>query len=266
MITTPVTRIATSRRRNGIRDIARPARPAAASSPVARTAAGSDTSAAPAARSLETNGVHELVPRSTSVSELHSVVTRADSMKSRNGGDSRDSSNRGTSHHRHASARPRTHQAPKTSRRRSRARSRVTSPNTHHASATPAAAAVATAFTAPIRATAHADRNAACHSGRGSAAAPSRARTIGTSTQGASMYGSVSDEMEPRVLSTRGEVAKIAAASRREANEPTRSASARRTSPTTPTVSSRAHHRRCVTQPGSPARSPSAKKAPCGKK
>ncbi len=243
--------------------MASPASPAAASSPVASTAAGCETRTAPAARSSDTNGVHELVPRSTSVSEVHSVVTRDDSMKSRNGGESRDISSSGTSHHRQASARPSAHHAPNRSRR-PRSESRRSSPNSHHAAATPAAAAVATAFTAPISATAHAERSAFCQSGRVSAA--SSARTIGTSTQGASMKGRVSDEMLPSVVSTRGEVAKIAAASSRDGYDPTCSASASRTSPAKPTVSSSAHHSRWVTQPGSPARSPSAKKRPCGKK
>ena len=57
-----------------------PASPAAAMVPVASTAAGWVTSTAPATRSGDTNGVHELAPRSTSVSEVHCVVTRDDSM------------------------------------------------------------------------------------------------------------------------------------------------------------------------------------------
>ncbi len=46
-----------------------------------------------------TNGVHADVPRSTSVSDVHWVVTPEDSMKSRNGGLIRPSSSRATTHH-----------------------------------------------------------------------------------------------------------------------------------------------------------------------
>ena len=59
---------------------ASPARPAAASAPVASTAAGWVTSTAPAIRSGDTNGVQLSVPRSTSPSDAHWVVTPEDSM------------------------------------------------------------------------------------------------------------------------------------------------------------------------------------------
>ena len=57
-----------------------------------------------------------------------------------------------------------------------------------------------------------------------------------------------------------------AAAMIREAGEPSRSISARRTMPTKPTVSSTAHQRRCTIHGGTARRSPRAKNAPWGKK
>ena len=182
--------MATQRPRNGMRRMHSPASPAAASVPVASTAAGCVVSTAPAMRSGETNGVHELVPRSTSVSDVHSVVTREDSMKSRNGGDTRDRISSGTTHHVHASTSAPAHATPKRSPRRV-VSTRVLAPLapgstsgwvlplnefrplielveiTHHTTATPSAARVATAFTAPISATATADRHASRHSGYG---------------------------------------------------------------------------------------------------
>ncbi len=94
--------------------------------------------------------------------------------------------------------------------------------------------------------------------------APRSARMTGNKTQGASIIGSVSDEMAPIVVSTRGDSAKAAAAMTREPGEPMPNASASRSSPQKPTVSSSAHHSRWVTHPGSPRMSPSRKKVPCG--
>ena len=51
-----------------------------------------------------TNGVHADVPRNTSVSEVHWVVTPEDSMKSRNGGLTRPRSRSATTHQAIASA------------------------------------------------------------------------------------------------------------------------------------------------------------------
>ena len=257
-----------------------PASPAAASVPVASTAAGCVVSTAPATRSGDTKGVHELVPRSTSVSDVHSVVTRDDSMKSRKGGETRDRISRGTTHHAHASTSAPTHAAPKRSARPrwpwvvSSRMLALLEPLplvepvdiTHHITATPSAAAVATALTAPIRATATADRHASRQSGYGDGLSASRARTTGISTHGASIIGSVSDEIEPRVVNTRGLSTKTSAASIREPGDPIRSNSASRTIPTNPTVSNTAHHRRCVIHGGMCASSPTAKNAPCGKK
>ena len=119
---------------------------------------------------------------------------------------------------------------------------------------------MATALTAPISASASADRAASTRTDP----APRSARMTGSSTHGASIIGSVSDEIAPIVVSTRGDSAKAAAAMTREPGEPMPSASASRSSPQNPTVSSSAHHSRWVTQPGSPRMSPSRKKAPCG--
>ena len=144
-----------NRPRPGIDRIASPANPAAASRPVARTAYGCVARPAPATRSGETNGVHALVPRRTSVSDTHSVVTLDDSMKSRNGGLTRDRISSGTSHHRQARTEPSSHQPPNRSQRAAGPRRGACS--SHHNTATDAAASVATAFTAPINASAHAD-------------------------------------------------------------------------------------------------------------
>ncbi len=110
-------------------------------------------------------------------------------------------------------------------------------------------ASVATAFTAPINATA----TPACPantrvgrsgvSGLGSPGTPN-ARMTGSNTQGASIIGSVSDEMEPRVVSTRGDRANAAAPISRAVGVPIRSASATRSRPQNPAVSNTAHHSR----------------------
>ena len=77
---------------------------------------------------------------------------------------------------------------------------------------------------------------------------------VGSSTHGASMIGKVSDEIDPKVVNTRGESANAVAAITREVGLPIPSASATRSNPQKPTVSSSAHHSRWVTQPGSPSR------------
>ena len=86
----------------------------------------------------------------------------------------------------------------------------------------------------------------------------------GSSTHGASIIGHVSDEIAPSVVNTRGDNANAMAPSTREVGVPMRSASATRSTPQNPTVSTSAHHSRCVTQPGTSSRSPSRKNVPCG--
>ena len=90
--------------------------------------------------------------------------------------------------------------------------------------------------------------------------------TTGASTQGANITGSVSDEMDPMVVITRGLRTNTRAAQMRDHRDPTPRASARRMKPTNPTHKSSAHQRRWITQGGIARRSPSAKNAPCGKK
>ena len=119
---------------------------------------------------------------------------------------------------------------------------------------------MATALTAPIRASASADRAASTRT----EPEPRSATTTGSSTHGASIIGSVSEEIAPIVVNTRGDSANAAAAMTRDPGDPMPNASASRSSPQNPTVSSSAHHSRWVTQPGSPATSPSRKNAPCG--
>ena len=75
---------------------------------------------------------------------------------------------------------------------------------------------------------------------------------MGSNTHGASIIGKVSDEIEPSVVSTRGDSANAAAPITRDDGLPMPSASATRSRPQKPTVSSSAHHSRCVTQPGKP--------------
>src|SRR6202161_2920786 len=87
--TTPTSSIATNRPLAGTlpADIpASPANPAAATRQVARMATDPVTRGAPAVALGATNGVQLSVPRSTSNSDDHWVVTPEDSMKSRNGG------------------------------------------------------------------------------------------------------------------------------------------------------------------------------------
>jgi hypothetical protein len=88
----------------------------------------------------------------------------------------------------------------------------------------------------------------------------------GSSTHGASIIGSVSDEMAPSVVSTRGDSANATAAITRDVGLPMPNASATRSSPQNPTTSSNAHHSRWVIQPGTFSMSPSRKKVPCGKR
>ncbi len=87
---------------------------------------------------------------------------------------------------------------------------------------------------------------------------------MGSSTHGASMIGSVSDEIDPSVVSTRGESANAAAATARDVGLPMPSASATRSNPQNPTANSSAHHSRWVIQPDSPSRWPAKKNVPCG--
>ena len=117
-----------------------------------------------------------------------------------------------------------------------------------------------TKVTAPISATAAAERAASVRT----LGSPRITRITGSSTHGASIIGSVSDEMAPRVVNTRGDRANAVAAMIRDVGFPIPSASATRSRPQNPAVSSNAHHSRWVTQPGNPIRSPSRKKAPCG--
>ena len=86
----------------------------------------------------------------------------------------------------------------------------------------------------------------------------------GRSTQGASIIGSVSEEIEPSVVNTRGERANASAPIIRDGVVPMPSASATRSRPQKPAVISTAHHSRWVIQPGRPRVSPSRKNAPCG--
>jgi len=90
------------------------------------------------------------------------------------------------------------------------------------------------------------------------------ARIVGSNTHGASIIGRVSDEIDPRVVSTLGDSANATAPITRDAGLPIRSASATRNSPQKPTVSRSAHHRRWVIHPGNPSRWPNRKKVPCG--
>ena len=103
----------TNRPRAGMERSARPARPPAATSVVANTATGCDTSEDAAVDPGATKGVQAEVPRSTSVSDVHWVVTPADSMKSRNGGLIRPSRISATSHHVTARMQASAHQAVK---------------------------------------------------------------------------------------------------------------------------------------------------------
>jgi hypothetical protein len=93
---------------------------------------------------------------------------------------------------------------------------------------------------------------------------PRRASITGSSTHGASIIGNVSDEIAPRVVSTRGDSANATAAMTRDVGLPMPSTSATRSNPQNPITSSSAHHSRWVTQSGTPSTSPARKKVPCG--
>ena len=194
----------TSRPRAGIERNASPASPPAATSVVASTATGWDTREDAAVDPGATNGVHADVPRSTSVSDVHWVVTPEDSMKSRNGGLIRPSSTSATTHHVTARSEANIHQAVK---RRHRRFGRW---QAHQMIAGRQAARLATALTAPMSARATPARPASIRSdlapvARWSGRWGSSARITGSSTHGASIIGRVSEEMEPMVVSTRGE-------------------------------------------------------------
>ena len=235
---------------------ASPARPPAATSVVARIAIDPVTNDAPAVAFGATNGVHADVPRSTSVSDVHCVVTPEDSMKSRKGGLTRPSSSNGISHHVTASAAASSHHP------LNRSHCRFGRWQAHQMMAGRHPVSVATALTAPINAIA---TPACAASMRGVRPLPPRiARMTGSSTHGDSIIGRVSEEIEPRVVSTRGDSANATAATTRDDVVPIPRASATRSTPQKPTVSSNAHHSRCVTQPGSPSRSPARKNVPCG--
>jgi|GEM_PF-5396175 len=79
--------------------MASPARPAAATRQVATIATEPVTNGAPAVALGATNGVQLSVPRSTSTTDDHWVVTPDDSMKSRNGGLIRAIRTSATTHH-----------------------------------------------------------------------------------------------------------------------------------------------------------------------
>ena len=236
--------------------IASPARPAAATSVVASTATDPVTSDAPAVAFGATNGVQLSVPRSISVSDVHCVVTPEDSMKSRNGGLTRPSSTSATTHHVMASAAHSSHHAV------NRNHSRFGRWQAHQITAGRQPVSVATALTAPISATASAGLRGQ-HPHRPPTPAQRQDRPAAAPTAPASSAASPR-RSTPSVVSTRGDSANAAAAITREPGVPMPSASATRSSPQKPTVSSSAHHSRWVTQPGSPSMSPSRKKAPCG--
>ena len=194
-------------------------------------------------------------------------------MKSRNGGLIRPSSSSATAHHRIASSVQPNHQAVKRHQRR------LGRCAAHQMIAARQPVSVATAFTAPISATATAERAASCRipgviCARFSALtaenraqipeSPRSARITGSSTHGASIIGRVSEEMAPSVVSARGDRANATAASTREDRLPMPRASATLMTPQKPTTSSNAHHSRCVTQPGRPMTSPARKNVPCG--
>ncbi len=123
-------------------------------------------------------------------------------------------------------------------------------------------ASVAMALTAPISATASPAWPASARTDL--SVVPRNARIVGSNTHGANMIGKVSDEIDPSVVSTRGDSANAVAAISRDDGLPIPSVSATRSNPQKPTVSSNAHHSRCVIQPGTPSRWLIKKKVPCG--
>ena len=178
-------------------------------------------------------------------------------MKSRNGGLIRPRRTRAITHHVTARAEANAHQAVK------RRHTRSGRWQAHQMSAGRQAATLATALTAPMSASASPARPASIRSGVGCVSDRS-ARITGRSTHGASIIGSVSEEMDPSVVSTRGDRANATAPMSREVRVPIPRVSATRSRPQHPTVSSTAHHSRWVTQPGTPRVWPSRKNAPCG--
>ena len=175
-------------------------------------------------------------------------------MKSRNGGLIRPSSTSATTHQVMARTMQSAHHAV------NRHHNRFGRWQAHQIRAARQPVRVATALTAPINATASAERAASTRT----EPAPRSATMTGSSTHGASIIGSVSDEIAPSVVSTRGDNANAAAAITREVGLPMPNASATRSRPQNPTVINSAHHSRWVTQPGSPSRSPARKNVPCG--
>ena len=210
----PTVRIVISLPFAGIVRIARPARPPAATSVVASTATDPVTSGAPAVAVGATYGVHAPVPRSISVSDIQRVVTPEDSMKSRNGGLIRPRCTNATTHQVTANAAHSSHHPVK---RRHAAFGRW---QANHTTAHRHAVSVATALIAPISAMANPERAASTRILRPLPARstpppwvfptppiPPNARITGSNTHGASIIGSVSDEIAPMVVSTRGESA-----------------------------------------------------------
>ena len=212
---------------------------------VASTATGWVTRDVAAVALGATNGVQLDVPRSTSIREFHCVVTPADSMKSRNGGLTRPSWMSASAHHVTASAEASAHHPA------NRHHTRLGRWQAHQSTAGRHAARLAAAFTAPMSASATPARAARTRSER-RGSGPSASIT-GSSTHGASIIAQVSEEIDPTVVSTRGHSANATAPTSREVRVPTPSASATRTIPQHPTVSSSAHHNRWVTQPGTPS-------------
>ena len=132
-------------------------------------------------------------------------------MKSRNGGLIRPSMTSATTHHVTASATDNAHHPV------NRHHSRFGRCAAHQITAARQAVRVATALTAPISATASADlaastRTLPCSANVAGSPAPRSARTTGNSTHGASIIGSVSEEIAPSVVSTRGDSANASAA------------------------------------------------------
>ncbi len=143
-----------SRPRAGMLRMARPASPAAATRVVASTATELVTSDDPAVAVGATYGVQLPPPRSTSVSDSQRVVTPEDSMKSRNGGLIRPSMTSATDHQVMASAVHSAHHAV------NRHHCRFGRCAAHQMIAARHPVRVATALTAPISATATAERAA----------------------------------------------------------------------------------------------------------
>ena len=89
-------------------------------------------------------------------------------------------------------------------------------------------------------------------------------RTSGSSTHGTRATGQVSLEIGPIVVSTRGERANAAPATRHARSLRTPRARASRAVPAKATASTSPHQSRCTTQPGTARSAPSQKKLPIG--